>query len=154
MLIAHPPCTYLCVSGMHWTARGLRDPKHTTDAVAFAEALWDAPVPHIAIENPVGVLSTRSKLGKPAQSIQPYEFGEDASKKTCLWLKELPPLEKDPTRRIAGRIVNGKERWSNQTDSGQNRLGPSKTRGLDRAKTYTGVAEAMADQWTHFFNNC
>ncbi len=148
MGIFFPPCTYLCSSGMHWTTRGLRDPKLTDDAIKFVETLWDAPIKHIAIENPVGALSTRSKLGKPAQTINPYEFGEDASKRTCLWLKNLPPLVKDPAMRIPGRIVNGKERWGNQTDSGQNRLGPSESRGLDRAKTYPGIAEQMAKQWT------
>jgi hypothetical protein len=145
MLIAHPPCTFLCSSGMHWTTRGLRPVEKTLDAIKFAEMLWDAPIPKICIENPVGCLSTKSKLGKTYQTIQPYEFGDDASKKTCLWLKGLPPLV--PTQFIPGRMVNGKMRWSNQTDSGQNRLGPSDKRSNERARTYPGIAKAMADQW-------
>lgn len=157
LLIAHPPCTYVCGSGMHWTTRGLRDPKLTADAIRFAEQLWVADVPFICIENPVGVLSTRSWLGKPQQIIQPYEFGDDASKKTCLWLKGLPPLVKDPAKRVAGRLVewpkgSGKmvERWSNQTDSGQNKLGPSDDRWMERSRTYPGIAAAMAEQWVKF----
>lgn len=145
-LVAHPECTFVAVSGLHWTARGLRDPKLTLDAIAFAEALWDAPVPRIAIENPVGCLSTRSRLGKPTQTIQPWQFGDDASKRTCLWLRGLPCLV--PTGPlVAPRMVNGKPRWANQTNSGQNRLGPSPTRSADRARTYPGIAKAMAEQW-------
>lgn len=144
LLIAHPPCTYLSVSGMHRTVRGLRDPKLTEDALAFVQELLNAPVPLIALENPVGVISTR--IRKPSQIIQPYEYGHDASKRTCLWLKGLPRLR--PTRYVPPRMVNGKPRWANQTDSGQNRLAPSDDRWKLRAATYEGIAEAMADQWT------
>lgn len=91
LMIAHPPCTYLSVSGMHWTARGLRDPQLTEDALAFVRRLMDAPIPRIAVENPVSVISSR--IRKPDQIIQPWWFGEDASKKTCLWLKNLPRLQ-------------------------------------------------------------
>lgn len=143
--IFHPPCTYLCSSGMHWTTRGLRDPKLTEDAIRFVEAIWDSPIQRIAIENPIGCLSTRSKLGKPTQIIQPYQFGHDASKQTCLWLKNLPELI--ATSAVPPRIVNGKKRWGNQTDSGQNKLPPSETRWAQRSETYSGIAEAMADQW-------
>lgn len=143
LLIAHPPCTYLSVSGMHRTVRGLRDPMLTDDALEFVRALLDAPVPLIAVENPVGVISTR--LRKPTQIIQPYEYGHDASKRTCLWLKGLPRLV--PTRYVEPRMVAGKPRWSNQTDSGQNRLGPSADRWKLRAATYEGIAAAMAQQW-------
>lgn len=143
LLIAHPPCTYLSVSGMHWTTRGLRDPKLTEDALEFARALMDAPIEKIAIENPVSVISSR--IRKPDQIIQPYQFGHDASKKTCLWLKNLPLLK--PTNHIPGRSVNGKLRWANQTDSGQNRLPPSKDRWKIRSQTYWGIAQAMAEQW-------
>ncbi len=152
--IFHPPCTFVSVSGMHWTVRGLRDPKLTTEAIHFAEMLWDALIPRVCIENPVGVLSTRSRLGKSSQTIQPFEFGDDASKKTCLWLRGLPPLVKDPANRVAGRKVewpkgSGKivERWANQTDSGQNRIGPSDDRWAKRSKTYAGIALAMAQQF-------
>ena len=147
LMIAHPECTYLCSSGMHWTTRGLRDPQLTEDALAFVRLLMDAPIPRIAIENPVGAISTR--IRKPDQIIQPYQFGDDASKRTCLWLKGLPKLV--PTTIIPGRVVtaNGKqvERWANQTDSGQNKLGPSEERWKLRSKTYQGIANAMAQQW-------
>ena len=89
-------------------------------------------------------MSTRYR--KPDQYVQPYDFGDDASKKTGLWLNDLPLLT--PTKRVPGRIVNGKERWGNQTDSGQNRLGPSADRWRVRSQTYPGLAAAMADQWS------
>lgn len=91
LMIAHPPCTYLAVSGMHWTTRGFRDPQLTEDALTFVQRLMDAPIDRIAIENPISVISSR--IRKPDQIIQPWWFGEDASKKTCLWLKNLPRLE-------------------------------------------------------------
>ena len=143
LLIAHPPCTYLSVSGMHWTTRGLRDPKLTEDALDLVRLFMDAPIERIAIENPVSVISSR--IRKPDQIIQPYQFGHDASKKTCLWLKNLPLLK--PTQMVEPRIVNGKQRWANQTDSGQNKLPPSKDRWKLRSKTYEGIADAMAAQW-------
>jgi len=147
LMIAHPECTYLCSSGMHWTTRGLRDPQLTENALEFVRLLMAAPIPRIAIENPVGAISTR--IRKPDQIIQPYQFGDDASKRTCLWLKGLPKLV--PTTIIPGRVVTaiGKqvERWANQTDSGQNKLGPSEERWKLRSKTYQGIANAMAQQW-------
>ncbi len=143
LLIAHPPCTYICSSGMHWTTRGLRDPQLTEDALEFVRLFMAAPIPRIAIENPIGIISTR--IRKPDQILQPWQFGEDASKATCLWLKELPILSH--TGIVSPRIVGGKKRWGNQTDSGQNRLGPSPDRWKDRSKTYVGIAEAMAAQW-------
>ena len=144
LLIAHPPCTYLSVSGMHWTTRGLRDPKLTEDALGLVRLFMDAPIERIAIENPVSVISSR--IRKPDQIIQPYQFGHDASKKTCLWLKNLPLLK--PTRLVEPRIIDGKPRWANQTDSGQNKLPPSKDRWKLRSKTYEGIADAMAAQWS------
>jgi len=143
LLIAHPPCTYLSVSGMHWTARGLRDPKLTEDALAFVRLLMDAPIPRIAIENPVSVISSR--IRKPDQTVQPWQFGHDASKATCLWLKGLPKLQ--ATSLVEPRIVNGRKRWGNQTDSGQNRLAPSADRWKIRSATFAGIAAAMAEQW-------
>lgn len=143
LMVAHPPCTYLSVSGMHWTARGLRDPKLTEDALDFVRLLLAAPIERIALENPVSVISSR--IRKPDQVIQPYQFGHDASKKTCLWLKNLNLLR--PTSFVEPRVVNGKERWGNQTDSGQNVLGPSDDRWKERSKTYEGIAKAMAEQW-------
>ena len=144
MMIARPPCTYLSVSGMHWTARGLRDPQLTEDALAFVKFLMDAPIERIAIENPISVISSR--IRKPDQIINPWQFGHDASKRTCLWLKGLPLLT--PTEIIEPRIVNGKKRWANQTDSGQNRLPPSEDRWKIRSETYEGIAQAMAKQWS------
>lgn len=143
LMIAHPPCTYLSVSGMHWTARGLRDPQLTEDALAFVRLLMDAPIPRIAVENPVSIISSR--IRKPEQTIQPWQFGHDASKATCLWLKGLPKLT--PTQTVEPRIVNGRKRWANQTDSGQNRLGPSEDRWKIRSATFPGIAAAMALQW-------
>jgi hypothetical protein len=143
LMVAHPPCTYLSVSGMHWTKRGLRDPQLTEDALDFVRLLMGAHVPKIALENPVSVISSR--IRKPDQIVQPYHFGHDASKKTCLWLKNLPPLR--PTEMIEPRTVNGRQRWGNQTDSGQNKLAPSDDRWKIRSATYHGIADAMADQW-------
>lgn len=138
LMIAHPPCTYLAVSGMHWTARGLRDPKLTEDALKFVSALLNAPIDKIALENPISVISSR--IRKPDQIIQPWQFGHDASKKTCLWLKNLPHLV--PTD------ILKKELYSNQTKSGQNKLPPSKDRWKIRSTTYQGIADAMAMQWS------
>lgn len=148
MMIAHPPCTYLTVSGLHWNKRVPGRAEKTEEALAFVQKLMDAPIEKIAIENPVGAISTR--IRKADQYIQPYEFGDDASKKTGLWLKNLPLLV-STVEPFPGRIVehNGKqvERWSNQTDSGQNRLAPSPDRWKERSKTYPGIADAMANQW-------
>ena len=143
LMIAHPPCTYLSVSGMHWTTRGLRDPRLTEDALDFVKALMAAPIERIAVENPISVISSR--IRKPDQIIQPWMFGHDASKKTCLWLKNLPLLSS--TQMIEPRIVNGRTRWGNQTASGQNKLAPSADRWKIRSETYKGIAHAMAAQW-------
>lgn len=143
LMIAHPPCTYLSSSGMHWTTRGLRDPQLTEDALEFVRKLMDAPIPMIAIENPVGAISTR--IRKPDQYIYPWEYGHFESKKTGLWLKNLPLLK--PTN-IVSKPSCGY--WDNQTPSGQNKLGPSKDRWKLRSKTYHGIAQAMAEQWGGF----
>lgn len=140
LMIAHPPCTYLAASGLHWNKRRPGRAQLTEDALDFVRALLDAPIPRIALENPVGCISTR--IRKPDQVIQPWQFGEDASKATCLWLKGLPPLM--PTKILPG---GRKARRANQCPSGQNKLGPSPTRTAERAKTYPGIAEAMASQW-------
>ena len=149
LMIAHPPCTYLSVSGMHWTTRGLRDPQLTEDALDFVQRLMNAPIAKIAIENPISVISSR--IRKPDQIISPYQFGHDASKKTCLWLKDLPLLT--PTQMVEPRIVitpSGKpaKRWGNQCDNyGQDKLPPSADRWKLRSATYQGIADAMAAQW-------
>jgi len=140
LAVFHPPCTYLSVSGMHWTTRGLRDPQLTEDALIFVQTLLNAPIPKIALENPVSVISSR--IRKPDQIIQPWWFGDNASKKTCLWLKNLPPLQ--PTNMLNG---DNKTRRANQTASGQNKLAPSKDRWKKRSETYQGIANAMAAQW-------
>lgn len=113
------------------------------EALDFVRRLLDADIPRIALENPISIIS--SKIRKPDQIIQPWQFGHDASKSTCLWLKGLPKLV--PTSLVAPRIVYGKKRWANQTDSGQNRLPPSEDRWKIRSETYSGIAEAMAVQW-------
>jgi len=143
LMIAHPPCTYLCSSGLHWNKRRPERVSLTEEALDFVRLLLDAPIPRIALENPVGCISTR--IRPYDQAIQPYEYGHNASKKTCLWLKNLPPLR--PTQFIEPRMVNGRPRWENQTDSGQNRLPPSQDRWAIRSETYQGIAEAMAAQW-------
>lgn len=162
LAIFHPPCTYLTCSA-EWaygeppfhqkikddTLFGEARREARREAIAFVEALYDAPIPRIAIENPVGVLS--SAWREPDQFIQPYEYGDDASKKTCLWLKGLPPLK--PTLFCAPRLVKTKDgrsyimRWSNQTDSGQNRESPGDDRWKIRSTTWKGWALAMAKQW-------
>ena len=172
LMIAHPDCTYLCSSGLHWNMRGVlidgRPRAELTEgALAFVRMLMGAPIPRIAIENPIGCISSR--IRKPDQIIQPYEYGDDASKATCLWLKGLPKLV--PTKYVPPRMVckcghvfrdfvgdkygcpncNGEHkalpRWANQTDSGQNKLAPSQDRWKERARTYQGWADAMATQW-------
>ena len=136
LLIAFPPCTHLASSGARWFPAKRADGRQQ-DAIQFVRALMAANIPQIAIENPVGVISTQ--IQRPSQIIQPWQFGEDASKKTCLWLQGLPLLT--PTNIIT------KLRYANQTPSGQNRLGPSPTRAAERSRTYQGIADAMAEQW-------
>ena len=164
LMIAHPPCTYLTISaewaykdpdyirypiiGYHQklkskTLFGNKRRIARKDAILFVRQLINCSVKKKAIENPVGILSKH--IGPASQYIQPYEFGEDASKKTGLWLFGLPNLR--PTKYYPPRIVGGKKRWSNQTDSGQNKETPSENRGRIRSKFYTGWAKAMADQW-------
>lgn len=140
MIIAFPPCTYLSSSGMHWTTRGIRPQRLTDEALEFAGLFFNHPCQRIAIENPIGILSR--KFRKPNQIIQPWMFGHNASKATCLWLKGLPELV--PTN-ILPRPESG--RWGNQTASGQNKLPPGPERAKLRSKTYAGVAKAMAEQW-------
>lgn len=135
LAIFHPPCTHLAVSG----ARHFhRKQKEQAEALDFVRRLLDAPIPRIALENPVSVISSR--IRKPDQIIQPYQFGHPESKRTCLWLKGLSPLR--PTD-----VLRDRGRWQNQTPSGQNKLGPSPDRWKIRSKTYPGIACAMAEQW-------
>ena len=143
LMVAHPPCTYLCSSGLHWNKRRPERAQMTEDALKFVQFLLDAHIPRIALENPIGCIGTR--IRKADQTIQPWQFGHDASKSTCLWLKNLPLLT--PTAVVEPRIANGKKRWANQTDSGQNRLPPSEDRWRIRSETYAGIAAAMVAQW-------
>lgn len=151
LFIVHPTCTFLSSSGLHWNGRIPGRAEKTEQALDFVREMLDAPVPRIALENPRGCIGTR--IRKADQTIQPYEFGDDASKQTDLWLVNLPPLKIIPEKRVPGRIVGvdkrGKpiERWANQTDSGQNRLGPSEDRWKLRSATYDGIAEAFAENW-------
>lgn len=137
LLIAHPPCTYLASSGLHWNKRRPERQALTEEALDFVQYLLNSPVKMIALENPIGCIS--SQIRKPDQIIQPWMFGHDASKSTCLWLKGLPKLV--PTEVIV------KKRYANQTASGQNNLGPSADRWKLRSITYQGIANAMAEQW-------
>lgn len=165
LMVSHPPCTYLCSSGLHWNKRTPGRQQLTDESLDFVRFLLNAPIKHIALENPIGCISTQVR--KPDQTIQPYQFGHDASKATCLWLKNLPPLK--ATQFIEPRLVccdmtlpagvdgygcvncngdkKGKPRWANQTDSGQNKLAPSADRWKIRSETYEGIAQAMAWQW-------
>lgn len=162
MGIFHPMCTYLTVSAA-WaytdgpyhqkvkpetlTGQARRDAR--IEALDNFRRLLALPFPK-AIENPAPSFVSKA-IRPPNQTIQPYQFGDDASKRTGLWLDRLPPLY--PTKRIPGRMVNGRERWANQTDSGQNRLGPSEGRWLERSATYPGIADAMGDQWGDVTNH-
>jgi site-specific DNA-cytosine methylase len=128
LMIAHPPCTHLAVSGARWFKDKEWEQKCAID---FFMALVNAPIQKIAIENPIGIMSTCYR--KPDQTIQPWQFGHGETKKTCLWLKNLPKLQ--PTNIVNGRKPRvhyespGKDRWKN------------------RSRFYSGIAAAMADQW-------
>jgi hypothetical protein len=142
LMIAHPPCTHLSVSGSrHFERKRMQGLQQSS--ASFFLMLARADIPRIAIENPICVMS--SLWRKPDQTIQPYHYGHDASKATCLWLKNLPPLR--ATSFVEPRMVDGKPRWSNQPDSGQNKLPPSDDRWKIRSETFAGIAKAMADQW-------
>jgi hypothetical protein len=118
------------------------------EAAEFFLSLWHCRIQRICIENPTGYMNTHPKMnGFKPQTIQPYQFGADASKATCLWLKNLPHLV--PTQYVEPRMVDRKPRWANQTDSGQNKLSPGEQRATDRARTYPGIAKAMAQQWSN-----
>lgn len=128
LMIAHPPCTHLAVSGARW----FRDKiPQQAEALDFVRLLLDAPIPRIALENPVSIISTR--IRKPDQTIQPWQFGHGETKRTCLWLKNLPALR--PTNIVAGR------------EPRIHRLPPTPDRWKLRSATYQGIAQAMAEQW-------
>lgn len=128
LMIAHPPCTHLAVSGARWFKEKWGDQMKALD---FVRRLMDAPIPRIAIENPISVIS--SKIRKPDQIIQPWMFGHGETKATCLWLKGLPKLQ--PTD-----IVDGRE-------NRVHRMSPGPNRWKERSRTFSGIAIAMAEQW-------
>jgi site-specific DNA-cytosine methylase len=128
LMIAHPPCTHLAVSGARWFKDKQEEQK---EALEFVKMLMDVPVKHIAIENPISIIS--SKIRKPDQIIQPWMFGHGETKATCLWLKNLPKLT--PTDIVEGR------------EARIHKMAPSPDRWKERSRTYTGIAEAMAKQW-------
>jgi hypothetical protein len=129
LAIFHPPCTHLAVSGARW----FKDKQsEQADALEFVRALLDAPIPRIALENPVSIISSR--IRKPDQTIQPWQFGHGEVKRTCLWLKNLPKLE--PTN-----IVDGRE-------ARVHKMAPGPDRWRERSRTFPGIAQAMASQWS------
>lgn len=128
MMIAHPPCTHLAVSGARW----FKDKqKEQEEALDFVRVLMAAPILMIAIENPISIIS--SKIRKPDQIIQPWQFGHGETKATCLWLKGIPKLI--PTKIVEGRLAK------------VHRMPPSPNRWKERSRTYQGIADAMAEQW-------
>jgi hypothetical protein len=137
-MIAHPPCTHLAVSGARWFKGKEREQE---DALQFVRDLLNAPIERIALENPASIISTR--IRKPDQIIQPWQFGHPEAKETWLWLERLLPLRPTNVLKLPARGY-----WDNQTPSGQNKLGPSDTRWMERSKTYEGIAEAMVTQWS------
>ena len=139
LIIGHPPCTYLTVSNSKNWAKLQANGKQQ-EAIDFALAIWDADCPRICVENPVGALSTRSRMGKPSQYVQPFMFNHPEQKKTGLWLKGLPNLIPTNIIDVSGLPKKDVQRL--------HYLPPSKDRWKLRSKTYQGIANAMADQWT------
>ena len=129
LMVAHPPCTHLAVSGARWFKY---KQKEQSEALDFVRRLLDADIPQICLENPVSIISSR--IRKPDQIIQPYEYGHGETKKTCLWLKNLPKLK--PTN-----VVDGRE-------ARVHNLPPSKDRGKIRSLTFQGIADAIGEQWS------
>ena len=147
LMIAHPPCTHLAVSGARWFKDKLQEQQ---EALEFVKQLLDAPIPRIALENPVSIISSR--IRKPDQTIQPWQFGDEAQKTTCLWLKDLPPLI--PTK-IVGKgefyiAPSGKKlpSWYGDTVVDGKKIGWNTPEIKKiRSKTFKGIADAMAAQW-------
>ena len=133
LMIAHPPCTHLAVSGARW----FKDKQQEqAEALDFVRLLLNAPITYIALENPVSIISSR--IRKPDQIIQPWMFGHGETKATCLWLKNLPPL-------VPTDIVEGRE-------AKVHRMSPGPDRWKERSRTYSGIATAMATQWSTHIN--
>lgn len=128
LMIAHPPCTHLAVSGARW----FKDKQtEQAEALEFVRQLLDAPIRHIALENPISIISSR--IRRPDQIIQPWQFGHGETKATCLWLKNLPKLK--PTNIVEGR------------EARVHKMPPGPDRWKERSRTYEGIAQAMAEQW-------
>jgi hypothetical protein len=143
LMIAHPPCTFLANSGVSWLHRQDGRWAKMRDGAGFFYRLLHADIPQIAVENPVMHKYAVEIIGrKHDQTIQPYQFGHPESKRTCLWLENLPKLT---STNLLEKPAS--EKWDNQTPSGQNKLGPSPERWKLRSMTYQGIANAMADQW-------
>lgn len=138
LMIGHPPCTDLAVSGAAWFKEKIADGRQAA-SLAFVRALMDAPIPRICIENPVSVISTH--IRKADQVVQPWMFGHMEQKATCLWLKGLPPLR--PTAMVYSEMMLLPKRERERLHY----LPPSPTRWKERSKTFQGIADAMADQW-------
>lgn len=138
MGIFFPPCTRLTVAGARWF-KGRE--AEQAEAIEFVERLWDSNIPRVAIENPIGVLSTRSKLGKPTQIIQPWMFGHPETKATCLWLKGLPPLV--PTNNVKAHMLTLPTNQRHRIHM----MPPGPDRARERSKTFPGIAAAMGSQW-------
>ncbi len=142
LIVAHPPCTFLTVSANKWMGHP-KFPNRAQDreaAAAFFMALYDAPVARVAVENPIGVMSTRFR--KPDQVIQPWMFGHGETKATCLWLRGLPKLAPTHAKADLFQAPEPQER-----EQRLHKLPPSPTRWMERSKTFPGIAAAMADQW-------
>jgi hypothetical protein len=137
LVIAHPPCTAIAVSGNRYYA----DTPERKEAIDLINDLWNLPTTHLCIENPVGQINTYLPDMPRPQYIQPWQFGHPESKKTGLWKRNLPDLVPTDILEKPG------EHWLNQTPSGQNKLGPSPDRAALRSRTYEGIAKAMAEQW-------
>lgn len=133
MMIAHPPCTYLCNSGVRWLKNNKERISQMIFAANFFKSLFDSDIPKIAIENPIPHKYAIDIIRKYDQIIQPWQFGHGETKATCLWLKGLPKLR--PTNIVEGR------------ESRIHKMPPSENRGKERSRTYQGIAEAMAQQW-------
>lgn len=156
MMIAHPPCTYLAVSGARWLynkdgSRNEERYKNQAEALEFVQQLMDAPIKHIAIENPISVIS--SHIRKPDQIVHPYMFGDKASKSTCLWLKNLPKLQ--PTDIVEkGEFIEFiskkgvKKRQPRWYYEALQKAKTTEERRTLRSKTFKGMADAIADQWS------
>lgn len=154
MMIAHPPCTYLTVSGNRWMKPEYKDrfpdrQQHRAEALLFVKQLMGSSIEKIAIENPIGIIS--SHIRKPEQIIQPFQFGEPHAKQTCLWLKNLPKLV--PTKVVEPQYYIYKDGrrdplWHMETM----KLKPLE-RMKERSRTFKGIADAMAEQWTDYINN-